>query len=118
MHVEVQSERLYRKTEDNTIQLGVVTSNVLSGFSTWNDNSHRLATDSILIELIQSDSLTADIVGRCQQLVPGGRFGAAHATEGLIVSWIPQGQKFQIIHDTAARCERIVYYREEDWICG
>ena len=118
MHVEVQSERLYRKGEDNTIQLGVITSNVLSGFSTWNDNSHRLATDKTLIELIQSDSPTTDIIDRCRLLSPGGSFAAAHASEGLLVSWIPQGQRFQIIHDSAARCERIIYYKEEDWICG
>lgn len=118
MNVEVCSERVYKTGEDNIVRMGVITSNVLSGFSTWNDNNKRLATDAELIALIESNSSREDILRRCNELSPGGRYGAVHAGEGLLVSWIPVGQKFQIIHDGSSRCERIVYYREEDWICG
>jgi len=101
-------------------RVGVILSLGKAGWSTWNpEAATALATDGVLINLIEGGATGAEIEERAREIYPTGRYAPARAgaDHGLSVYWIEPHAPFRI-RTNSYGYEEIEWYKENEWICG
>lgn len=108
-------EKLHIEKRNGEDCIGVVLSTHRVGWATWNRNQ-RLATDPLLVQLVDQGAPSREIIGRATELEPRGHFTAAQMSDRLTVRWVPVGHPFRVVYDPTEGGETIEFFRQEEWI--